>query len=322
MAVATSKTPRINTQIGSSAYLKIAEGCNHRCAFCIIPYLRGNMRSRTIEDILYEAKKLVQNGIKEIVLVSQDSTSYGTDIYKRRALGDLLKTLADNSGAPWIRLMYAYPSEISEEILDVISKKRNIVKYIDIPLQHISPKILKLMRRPIKVRNTVDLIRKKLPGGAIRTTFIVGFPGETEKDFNELYSFVKKSQFDRVGVFTYSQEKETLAFNFKDQVPEEIKKERRNKIMELQQKISLEKNKEYIGKKMDMLIEHIEHGEFTRIVGRSYRDAPEIDGQLYVDLTKSKNIPYPGNFIRVKVVNCNEYDLFCKLTDGCVNFSG
>ena len=318
MAVANSSTPRLYTQIGPSVYLKIAEGCDHRCAFCIIPYLRGDMKSRTIEDIVTEAKNLVQNGAKEIVLVSQDSTAYGTDIYKRRALADLLRGVADESKAPWIRLMYAYPTEMDEEMLDVISSKKNIVKYIDIPLQHASSKVLKSMRRPSTVRDTVNLIRKKLPNGTIRTTFIVGFPGETEEDFNELYNFVKETRFDRVGVFTYSKEKGTPANDLENQVPEEVKQERRDKIMLLQQKISLEKNKEFIGKEMDMLVEYIEHdgkGEVTspqRIVGRSFRDAPEIDGQLYIEAGKNETIPQPGEFIKVRVTSCDEYDLFCK----------
>ena len=322
MAVANSSTPRLNTQIGPSAYLKIAEGCDHRCAFCIIPYLRGDMKSRTIEDIVTEAKRLVESGVKEIVLVSQDSTAYGTDIYKRRALADLLREVADKSGAKWIRLMYTYPTEMEEEMLDVIAKKSNIVKYIDIPLQHASAKVLKSMRRPLTVRDTVALIRKKLPKGTIRTTLIVGFPGETEEDFNELYDFVKETRFDRVGVFTYSQEKDTPAFNFENQVPEETKQDRREKLMLLQQKISLEKNKEFIGKELDMLIEYVEHdavgayrGTPKRVVGRSFRDAPEIDGELYIDLDvgANGNLPNPGEFIKVKVTDCDEYDLFCEL---------
>ena len=319
MAVASSATPRLNTQIGPSAYLKIAEGCDHRCAFCIIPYLRGDMKSRTIEDIVIEAKRLVENGVKEIVLVSQDSTAYGTDIYKRRALADLLREVADKSCAQWIRLMYAYPTEMDEEMLDVIAKKSNIVKYIDIPLQHASAKVLKLMRRPSTVRDTVKLIKKKLPGGTIRTTFVVGFPGETEEDFNELYNFVKEARFDRVGVFTYSKEKGTPAFDFDSQVPEEVKQERRDKIMKLQQKISLEKNQAFIGQEIDMLVEYLEHdvrahhGMPQRAVGRSFRDAPEIDGQLYIDLKAGETAPTPGEFIKVKVIDCDEYDLLCEL---------
>ena len=319
MSVATSEVPRLNTQIGPSVYIKISEGCDHRCAFCIIPYLRGDMKSRTIEDIVTEAKMQVENGAKELVLVSQDSSAYGTDIYKRKALADLLRAISDKSGAYWIRLMYAYPQELTEEMLEVIRDKKNIVKYIDIPLQHASKKILKLMLRPSTVRDTVELIRKIIPECAIRTTFIVGFPGETEEDFNELYSFVKESRFDRVGVFTYSKENGTPAFNFENQVPEEIKQERREKLMLLQQKISLEKNQELIGKEMDMLIEHIEHNVEThghaslrRIAGRSYRDAPEIDGQLYLEVKPGITIN-PGEFIKAKVVSCDEYDLFCEI---------
>lgn len=316
-AVSNSSTPRLLTQIGPSAYLKIAEGCDHRCAFCIIPYLRGDMKSRPIEDVLTEAKNLVQNGVKEIVLVSQDSTAYGTDIYKRRALAGLLRAVADKSSAFWIRLMYAYPTELDEEMLDVIASRKNIVKYIDIPLQHASAKILKSMRRPPTVKDTVKLIKKKLPDATIRTTFVVGFPSETDEDFEELYSFVKEARFDRVGVFTYSKEKSTPAHNFEDQVPEEVKEERRNKIMQLQQKISLEKNKEFIGKELDMLVEYIEHNAemphetSLRAVGRSFRDAPEIDGQLYINLSTSENVINPGEFLKVKVIDCDEYDLFC-----------
>ncbi len=315
MAVANAETPRMHTQIGPSVYLKIAEGCDHRCAFCIIPHLRGDMKSRTIEDIVTEAKMLVNQGAREIVLVSQDSTAYGTDIYKRRALADLLKSISKESGAHWIRLMYAYPTEMDEEMLDVINSSENIVKYIDIPLQHASKKILLSMRRPPTVKDTVQLIKKKLPQGTVRTTFIVGFPGETEKDFNELYDFVKESRFDRVGVFTYSKEKGTPAGNFEDQVADDIKEERRNKIMLLQQKISLERNQEFIGKNIEVLIEHLEHLENgkTRAVGRSFRDAPEIDGQVYIDLESMKSKLIPGNFVQIKVVNCDEYDLFGKV---------
>ncbi|MBI1858980.1 MAG: 30S ribosomal protein S12 methylthiotransferase RimO [Candidatus Melainabacteria bacterium] len=315
MAVADSKVPRLNTQMGPSAYIKIAEGCDHRCTFCIIPYLRGDMKSRTIEDILDEAKLHVQNGIQELVLVSQDSTAYGTDIYKKKALAELLEMLADKSGAKWLRLMYAYPQQLTEEMLDVIREKKNIVNYIDIPLQHASKKILKAMHRPSTVRDTVELIRKKLSDGAIRTTFIVGFPGETDSDFDELYDFVKESSFDRVGVFTYSKEKGTQAYDYENQVPEDVKLKRKERLMLLQQKISFNKNKSYIGKKLDMLVEHLEHHENNalKVVGRSFRDAPEIDGQLYLNVKDNQKTPQPGSFINVKVISCNEYDLYCTL---------
>lgn len=314
-AVADAFTPRIHTQMGPSVYLKIAEGCDHRCAFCIIPYLRGDMKSRTIEDIVAEAKHLVETGAKEIVIVSQDSSAYGTDLYKRRALADLLRAIADQSGAQWIRLMYSYPTELDAEMLEVIKEKDNIVKYIDIPLQHASQKVLRSMRRPPTVRDTVELIHSKLPEATVRTTFIVGFPGETDEDYQELYSFIEDSRFDRVGIFTYSQEDGTPAGSFEEQVPEKIKKERRDRLMLLQQRISFEKNKEYVGKQMQMLIEHLEEDEEgnIRVVGRSFRDAPEIDGQLYIQLSVDDIAPAPGEFIQVRVIDCDEYDLVCEL---------
>lgn len=332
-SVADANVPRINTQLGPSAYLKIAEGCDHRCAFCIIPHLRGDMKSRTIEDIVLEAKQLVERGAKELVLVSQDSTAYGTDIYKRRALADLLRAVADESGAKWIRLMYSYPTELDAEMLDVITSKPNIVKYIDIPLQHASSNVLRAMRRPPTVRDTAELIKEKMPKGTMRTTFVVGFPGETDEDFEELYSFVKDTRFDRVGVFTYSKEEGTPGYDMPNQVPEEIKEERRDRLMQLQQQISLEKNQEFIGQEMEMLVEHIEHEavddemigqefdeehEFNskaiRVVGRSFRDAPEIDGQLYLDAENLNAIPAPGEMIKVKVIDCDEYDLFVAIS--------
>lgn len=329
-AVANAATPRVATQLGPSSYLKIAEGCDHRCAFCIIPHLRGDMNSRTIEDVVAEAKAMVEHGTKEIVLVSQDSTAYGTDIYKRRALADLLKAVAEESGADWVRVMYAYPTELDEEMLDVMVSHDNIMNYIDIPLQHASPNVLKAMRRPSTVKDTVELIRKKMPNGTLRTTFVVGFPGETDEDFEMLYDFVKETRFDRVGVFTYSPEPGTPANDFESQVPDEIKEERRDKIMRLQMQISLEKNQELLGKEIEMLVEHIEHvhaegfdpnddsapvdqssSSLGRVVGRSYRDAPEIDGQLYLNSDGSMDsIPAPGEIIKVKVTDCDEYDLF------------
>lgn len=318
MAVADAATPRIHTQVGPSMYLKIAEGCDHRCAFCIIPHLRGDMKSRPIEDIVIEAKALVSAGAKELVLVSQDSTAYGTDIYKRRALADLLRAVADESGAKWIRVMYAYPTEMDAEMLEVMASKPNIMKYVDIPLQHASAAVLKSMRRPSTVRDTVDLIKKYLPNGTIRTTFISGFPGETDEDHKELFNFIKDTRFDRVGIFTYSQEEGTAAHDFAEQVDEEVKQARRDELMQLQQQISLEKNQDFLGKEIEMLVEHIEDifdpedskSLGQRIVGRSFRDAPEIDGQLYLELEADAIAPYPGEIITVKVTECDEYDLY------------
>lgn len=315
LAVANANTPRIHTQVGPSVYLKIAEGCDHRCAFCIIPSLRGDMKSRTIEDIVQEAKALVASGAREIVLVSQDSTAYGTDIYKRRALADLLAAVADESGVEWLRVMYAYPTEMDKEMLEVIKSRKNICNYIDIPLQHASAKVLKSMRRPLSVRDTTELIKTTIPDVCMRTTFIVGFPGETDEDFQELYNFIKDTRFDRVGVFTYSQEEGTPAGSFEEQVPQKIKEERRDKLMLLQQQISLEKNQEHIGKEMQVLLEHIEENEdgSMTLVTRSFRDAPEIDGQIYIDLNDDDICPAPGSFIQVKILNCDEYDLFAEL---------
>ncbi len=359
-AVASTATPRVKTQISPSTYLKIAEGCNHRCAFCIIPHLRGDMRSRAIEDVVEEAKLLVKGGAQELVLVSQDSTDYGTDLYKRRALGELLEAVAKESGAKWVRIMYAYPTELDEGMLDVMVKNSNIVNYIDIPLQHASPNVLKAMRRPSTVRDTVKLIRDKMPEGTLRTTFVVGFPGETDEDFKELYDFVKETRFDRVGVFTYSSEPGTPANDFEEQVPEEIKEERKDALMKLQQQISLEKNEEFLGKEIEMLVEYYEHEvkyeeealesvqakngaavpntsdanaqanldpnkidmqflddekpiEVSRIVGRSFRDAPEIDGLLFIENVPATKRPLPGEIIKVKVTECDEYDLFVEL---------
>lgn len=315
MAVANAETPRVHTQVGPSVYLKIAEGCDHRCAFCIIPYLRGDMKSRSIEDIVKEAQALVAGGAKEIVLVSQDSTAYGTDLYKRRALADLLRALAEQSSAQWIRVMYAYPTEMDAEMLEVMGAYPNIVKYIDIPLQHASRKVLLSMRRPPTVRDTVELIRSKLPQACVRTTFISGFPGETDADHQELYDFIRDSRFDRVGIFTYSQEEGTPAGTFAEQVEDEVKHKRRNQLMELQQQISLEKNQNYIGSKMTMLIEHIEEvtAQSLRLVGRTFRDAPEIDGQIYVNISTEEISPAPGDFVEVVVKDCDEYDLYADL---------
>ncbi|MDD9898291.1 MAG: 30S ribosomal protein S12 methylthiotransferase RimO [Candidatus Melainabacteria bacterium] len=314
-SVADAATPRMRTQVSPSVYIKIAEGCDHRCAFCIIPHLRGDMNSRSIEDIVEEAKAAVENGAQELVLVSQDSSAYGTDIYKRRALADLLEALATQSGAKWIRVMYAYPTELDEEMLEVIAKHDNLMNYIDIPLQHASQEVLLRMKRPPTVRDTVAMVKDKLPDACIRTVFIVGFPGETEEDFEELYNFVKESRFDRVGVFTYSKELGTTAYDLPDQVDEEIKEARRDKLMRLQQRISLEKNQEMIARELTMLVEEIaeqEDGNF-QIIGRSFRDAPEIDGQLYASLPADEILPAPGSFVQAWVTACDEYDLFVDL---------
>jgi len=315
LAVANAKTPRIHTQVGPSVYIKIAEGCDHRCAFCIIPSLRGDMKSRTIEDIVEEAKALVKAGAKELVLVSQDSTAYGTDLYKRRALADLLTALADESGAEWIRVMYAYPTEMDREMLEVIRDKKNLVKYIDIPLQHASSKILKSMRRPPTVRDTIELIRKHIPEACVRTTFISGFPGETDEDHKELYKFIEDSRFDRVGIFTYSQEEGTPAGTFEEQVDASVKESRRDELMLLQQRISLEKNQVWLDKELEVLIDEIQilDDDTQLLVTRSFRDAPEIDGQVFIELEPDAIAPASGSFVKVRITDCDEYDLFAEI---------
>lgn len=315
LAVANAKTPRIHTQVGPSVYIKIAEGCDHRCAFCIIPHLRGDMKSRPIEDIVEEAKALVNAGAQELVLVSQDSTAYGTDLYKRRALADLLRALADESGAKWIRTMYAYPTEMDVEMLEVIAEKENLLNYVDIPLQHASEKVLRSMRRPPTVRGTIELIRKHLPEACVRTTFISGFPGETDEDHKELYKFIEDSRFDRVGIFTYSQEEGTPAGTFEEQVEEDIKQARRDELMLLQQKISLEKNQVWLDKELEVLVDEIQilEDDTQLLVTRSFRDAPEIDGQVFIELGEDDITPPSGTFVKVKITDCDEYDLFAEL---------
>jgi ribosomal protein S12 methylthiotransferase len=311
-AVADSNTPRVFTQVSPSTYLKIAEGCDHRCAFCIIPFLRGDMKSRSIEDIVLEAKNLVLKGTQELVLVSQDSTAYGTDIYKRRALADLLRAVSDESGAPWIRLMYAYPTELDEEMIELMRTRENILNYIDIPLQHASSKVLKAMKRPASVRTTMDLIRSKFPEACVRTTFVVGFPGETEEDFQELSDFIEEYRFDRLGVFTYSPQESTAGALLGDQVPEKIKKQRKDILMKIQQKISLEKNKNFIGKELEVLLESEEKISkgYSRIIGRTFRDAPEIDGQVYYDIKEDEIFPELGTFTKLQITKASEYDLY------------
>jgi ribosomal protein S12 methylthiotransferase len=234
---------------------------------------------------------------------------------KEEHIAELLARVANESGVKWLRVMYAYPTEMDKEMLEVIRNCDNICNYIDIPLQHASKNQLKAMRRPLTVRDTTELIKKEIPDVCMRTTFIVGFPGETDEDFQELYDFVKDTRFDRVGVFTYSQEEGTPAGTFENQVPEEIKQERRDKLMRLQQEISFEKNKDHIGTKMQVLLEHIEELEdgSMQLVTRSFRDAPEIDGQVYVELEADDITPAPGSFVEVEITDCDEYDLFAKL---------
>ncbi|MDQ1265984.1 MAG: ribosomal protein methylthiotransferase [Bacteroidota bacterium] len=291
------------------AYLKIADGCSHACSFCAIPVIKGGFVSRTIEDIITETKCLVNKGVKEFILIAQDTTYYGRDIYNKRSLAQLMSSLSDIDGVEWLRLMYAFPAGFPYEVLKVIAERDNICKYIDIPLQHISDRILKLMKRNItagKIKELIDKIRDKIPGVAIRSTFIVGFPGETDKEFSELFDFIKEYQLERVGVFNYSHEDGTGAYTLNDDIPEDIKEIRRNSLMELQGDISLKKNKELIGKSIKVIVDERD-GEMYRC--RSEYDAPDVDNGVLVN-TKEKL--EPGSFVKVKVYKAEHYDVYAK----------
>jgi ribosomal protein S12 methylthiotransferase len=289
------------------AYFKIAEGCDRPCSFCAIPLMRGTHSSVPIEELVKNAQKLAANGVKELILIAQDLTYYGLDLYKKRKLADLLNYLSDIEGIEWIRLHYAYPSGFPIDVLDVMKQKSNICKYLDIPLQHASNNMLEAMRRGITKEKTINLIseiRNKIPEIAIRTTLITGYPGETEKDFEELKDFVKNMRFDRLGVFPYSHEENTFAYNFKDNVPEKIKLERANQIMQIQQEISLSLNQQKIGKTLKVLFDKKEGNYF---VGRTEYDSPDVDNEVLIDA--KNNYVRIGHFANVKITDATEFDL-------------
>lgn len=292
--------------MGASSYIKIADGCNYHCGYCIIPQLRGVYHSRTIENIIQEAEQLVKKGVTEIVLIAQDTTSYGIDIYGKQALPELLEKLNAIEGLGWIRIMYAYPSQMTDELIDSIAQLDKVVKYIDIPLQHSHPEMLRAMRRPdFDYEVMINKIRARIPDVAIRTAFIVGYPGETDEQFEHLYHFVKKMKFEKMGVFEYSREKNTASYSMKDQVPAKIKHERYKKLMELQQGISYDIEQSYIGKTLECIVES--YTDDGVIILRSQHDAPEIDGVVYV---KSDKPVVPGDIEKVKITKADEYDLF------------
>ena len=289
------------------AYMKISEGCDHPCAFCAIPIMRGTHRSTAIPQLVAQAQSLVRQGVKELVLVAQDSTYYGMDTEGRRMLPDLLRALSDESGAAWIRLMYAYPAKFPTEILEVIRDRSNIATYLDMPLQHASTEVLRNMRRGITRRTTeelLDQIRNDVPGITLRSTFIVGYPSETEADVDELAEFVAAQQFDRLGVFQYSQEDDTNAYILGDPIPAEVKQERMQRIMEIQRDISLAKNQQKVGTVQRVLIEEIVDQEYR---GRTEADAPEVDNDVYV---RSESPLQPGTFVDVMIDDAAEFDLF------------
>lgn len=288
------------------AYLKISEGCNHTCAFCAIPLMRGAHVSKTIEEIVKEAERLVRRGVKEIMLIAQELTYYGLDIYKRRMLADLLKHLSDVKGLEWIRLHYAYPSKFPMEILDVMRERENICNYLDMPLQHAANNMLKAMKRQITREEMEDLIaavREKVPGICIRTTLIAGFPGETLDDVEEMKLFLQRQRLDRVGIFTYSHEEGTSAHDLVDDVPQEEKDRRAQEVMEVQQEISYEKNSEKIGKTFKVIIDKKEAG---RYLGRTEFDSVEVDNEVVVH---SDAKLHPGEFTHVRITKAYDYDI-------------
>jgi ribosomal protein S12 methylthiotransferase len=290
------------------AYLKISEGCNRTCAFCAIPLMRGDHRSRPIEELVTEARSLAKRGVKELLLIAQELTYYGLDLYKKRALPDLLNRLADIDGIEWIRLHYAYPSKFPLEIMDVVAARPNICKYLDIPLQHASDPVLAAMRRQITRAETEELmvaIREKVPGIALRTTMLVGHPGETEDDFAQLLEFVEQQRFDRLGVFRYSHEESTRAYDLPDNISDETKAERANALMEAQGHISFEKNQALIGKTLKVLIDKKEGGYF---VGRTEADSPEVDNTVLIDA--AKHYCRVGDFAQVQITDAEVFDLY------------
>ena len=303
------KVKRAQITMGASSYIKIADGCSYRCGYCVIPYLRGDYHSRKMEDIISEAKGLVKKGVTEIILIAQDTTGYGVDIYKKPMLSKLLRELNEIEGLGWIRVMYAYPTRMDDELLKAIAECDKVVKYVDIPLQHSHPEMLKLMNRPaFDYRPMIENIRKIIPNVSIRTAFIVGYPGETEEHFEHLCEFVRDMKFDRMGVFCYSREKGTPSYSMKPQIAKTVAKKRYKKLMEIQQGISLERNKKFIGQTIPCIIECIaDNGE---AVGRTQYDAPEIDGVVTV---KTNKLLVPGDIELVKITDASEYDLMGKI---------
>lgn len=292
--------------VGASSYIKIADGCNYNCGYCIIPQLRGAYRSRKIENILSEAKALAEKGVSEVVLVAQDTTSYGIDIYGKPMLGKLLEHLNEIEELSWIRIMYAYPSMLTDDLINKIATLDKVVKYVDIPLQHSHADVLTSMRRPaFDYETLVNKLRAKIPNVSIRTAFIVGYPGETKEQFEHLYNFVEKMRFDKMGVFEYSKEKNTISYDMQNQVPEKIKKERLEKLMKLQQKISKEINASFVGETIPCIIENF--NDEGLVVARSQRDAAEIDGLVYIETQKSL---VPGDIEDVLIKSADEYDLY------------
>ena len=302
---------RLTTTPKNYAYLKISEGCDRPCSFCAIPLMRGKHVSKSIEDLVIESEKLAAKGVSELILIAQDLTFYGLDLYKERALAKLLKALVKVEGIEWIRLHYAYPTGFPEDVLDVIKEESKVCNYLDIPLQHISDSLLKSMRRGTTKEKTTSLINKmrnRVPNMAIRTTLIVGYPGETEENFQELKSWVQEMRFERLGCFTYSHEENTHAFNLEDDVPEDVKQQRANEIMEIQSQISWELNQQKVGEEIKVIIDRKE-GEY--FVGRTEFDSPDVDNEV---LIPAHDIYLKtGQYLTVKIVDASDFDLYAEV---------
>lgn len=308
------ETGRMITTGGHYAFLKIAEGCDKHCTYCIIPSLRGNYRSVPMERLIREAQSLADQGVRELILVAQETTLYGVDLYGKKMLPQLLKELAGISGIYWIRIQYCYPEEITEELIQTIKEEEKVCHYLDIPIQHASDRILRRMGRrtnQAQLREMIARLRSEIPDIALRTTMIAGFPGETEEDHEEVMAFVDEMEFERLGVFAYSAEEDTPAAGFPDQIPEELKEERRDEIMELQQEIAFEKSEAMVGRVLDVMIEGKVADE-PAYVGRTYMDAPNVDGYIFVN---SGELFMSGDFVRVKVTGASEYDLIGEVYD-------
>ncbi|MDO7787457.1 30S ribosomal protein S12 methylthiotransferase RimO [Desulforamulus aquiferis] len=305
--------PRLLSTPHYTAYVKVAEGCDNRCAYCAIPDIRGKFRSRPIESIEVEVKNLVAKGVKEVILIAQDTTRYGLDLYGKYSLDILLNRLGKVTGLRWIRIMYCYPNRFTNELIDIIAETPTICKYIDLPIQHASDKILSAMGRPVnqeQIRSLVKDLRKKIPGVVLRTSFIVGFPGESENDFQELLAFMKEMKFDRAGVFTYSQEEGTPAATMTDQISDDVKQERYHRAMSLQKDIALAHNQARIGQVLEVLVEELVEGSRNIYIGRSSLDAPEIDGTVEFSSPRELSV---GDIVKVTINRALEYDLMGEL---------
>ncbi|MDW8331924.1 MAG: 30S ribosomal protein S12 methylthiotransferase RimO [Cyclobacteriaceae bacterium] len=299
---------RILTNPGHYAYLKISEGCDRPCSFCAIPLMRGRHVSRPLEELVQEARNLARNGTKELLLIAQDSTYYGLDLYRKRTLAELLNRLADVEGIEWIRLHYAFPSGFPEDVLEVMASRSNICRYLDIPLQHASTRMLQIMRRGItreKTEQLLSLIREKVPGIALRTTLITGHPGETEADFEEMMNFVEAQRFERLGVFTYSHEENTHAYTMKNDVPATVSRQRADEVMDLQERISAELNEQKVGQVMRVLIDRKEGSYY---IGRTEFDSPEVDNEVLIE--SPDNYLRIGDFVHARITGAAEFDLF------------